>query len=365
MDLMFADRIVVSPVGGGAMPLSGQENPSSAFNASSKLTVRLMVTFLSAALLQVIPMPSAHAFESETSSTTNVLQQARAYSQGVGVRLDSQRAAVLFQQAMDQGSLEAMASLGNLYVHGRGVAKDDSKGIGLITAAADQGDPVGLRFAGTLYEEGQAVPQDFSKAKAFYERAAAKGDAPALGRLGMMYLFGRGVLQDEGKGKEFLKKGSAAGDVWSKVELGRVYGSSANAAERPLAIAEYMAAAQAGNRVASYRLGRIYEFGLVGQTKDITKAVQFYTHSMTRGNPFAQLAMGRLYMTGNGVEEDDIHAYEMFILAAAKHAAQAEVFQRELAQRMSAEQIAQASALAQKVMATSSQDDRSSSENKE
>ena len=221
----------------------------------------------------------------------------------------------------------------------------------MITASADQGDPVGLRFAGVLYQEGRAVPQNLSKAKSFYEKAIAKGDSAAMGRLGMMYLWGRGVPQDFAKGRDLLSQGASAGDVSAELELGRVYGASMNRTEWPSAIPLYIAAASAGNRIAAFRLGRIYEFGLLGQKQDIQTAVGFYKQSVMRGYPAAQVALGRLYMAGKGVEQDDVRAYSLFILAAAKGESRAEIYQHKLGQRINAQQIGQASAIAQKAMA--------------
>jgi TPR repeat protein len=258
-----------------------------------------------------------------------------------------------------------MAWLGNAYIHGRGVPTDLAKGSGLINSSAEHGDPVGLRFYGLMYQEGVAVAQDLPRAKEFYEKAAAKGDVPSFGRLGMMYLMGKGVPQDRAKGTDLLKAGSAAGDAWAKVELGRVYMTGLSSRDRALAVTEYTEAAQAGNRLAAFRLGRIYQLGYAGQKPDMEKAAHFYSLSAARGYPYGQLGLARLSMTGNGVQKDNVYAYALLMLAAEQGLTQAELYEHQLSQSMSASQIAQASILAQKFKARASQDEQSPPDSQE
>jgi TPR repeat protein len=292
--------------------------------------------------------------QEQISSSLNVAQTlsaAKAYLYGTVGLPDYAKAFQLFQQASEDGSVEANAWLGNMYLRGLGVAKDDSKATALIVNAASQGDPVGLRFEGAMYQLGLAVSQDLTKAKAFYEQAAAKGDGVSYGRLGMMYVLGAGVQQDRSRGVELLKKGSSAGDLWSKVELGRVYMTSQNSADKPLAVAEYTQAAAAGNSVAEFRLGRIYEFGLAGQKVDVQRAAQLYLQAVAKWHPYAQFRLARLYMTGNGVEVNDISAYELLTLASGQGVNEADVYLRQLSRSMTPDQIAQASALVEKAYA--------------
>lgn len=346
------------------MPLSTRNGSIFTTNAVVKGGLRLAVALPSLLLLQAALVISAHAFQQSDTDAASLLQQGRGYIQGLG-KYDPQRAAALFQKASDQGSIEAMAWLGNAYIHGRGVPTDLAKGSGLINTSAEHGDPVGLRFYGLMYQEGVAVAQDLPRAKEFYEKAAAKGDVPSFGRLGMMYLMGKGVPQDRAKGTDLLKAGSAAGDAWAKVELGRVYMTGLSSRDRALAVTEYTEAAQAGNRIAAFRLGRIYQLGYAGQKPDMEKAAHFYSLSAARGYPYGQLGLARLSMTGNGVQKDNVYAYALLMLAAEQGLTQAELYEHQLSQSMSASQIAQASILAQKFKARASQDEQSPPDSQE
>jgi TPR repeat protein len=73
-------------------------------------------------------------------------------------------AAELFQKAVDQGIVPALAELGRLYDKGRGVTKNSNKAAELYQKAANQGDPGGQAGLGRLYAEGKAMPQDTAKA---------------------------------------------------------------------------------------------------------------------------------------------------------------------------------------------------------
>lgn len=168
-----ADRVKVTACQVPVRPLS---------RASRRMFVRL-----SAAAMSVWALPRLLRAQDGSSSASGLLQQGLMYCQGDGAVVNYSKAAALFQQALDAGSVDAQAWLGSLYLRGRGVARNDATAAGLISASAGAGSPVGLRFTGVLYEEGRTVSQDYTQASKFYEQAAAKGDAVAWGRLGMLY----------------------------------------------------------------------------------------------------------------------------------------------------------------------------------
>jgi len=64
--------------------------------ATFRRAVRLFAALLLLVVLEVFMMASAYGSQSGVSSTDSLLQQARAYNQGQGVRLDPHRAASFF-----------------------------------------------------------------------------------------------------------------------------------------------------------------------------------------------------------------------------------------------------------------------------
>jgi hypothetical protein len=69
-----------------------------------------------------------------------------------------------------------------------------------------------------------------------------------------------------------------------------------------------------GNFPAQFRLASSREAGLTGES-DTVAALEFYTWAAVRGDAFAQLQLGHMYATGQGVAQDLVSAYAWLNLA--------------------------------------------------
>ena len=87
-----------------------------------------------------------------------------------------------YQKAADNGDVDAMVNLGDLYANGQGMA-DYAMAGEWYQKAADNGDANGMWGLGWLYEHGQGVAQDYAKAREWYQKAADKGNLGAKARL--------------------------------------------------------------------------------------------------------------------------------------------------------------------------------------
>jgi TPR repeat protein len=65
-----------------------------------------------------------------------------------------------------------------------------------------------------------------------------------------------------------------------------------------------MRAADEGYDVALYELGRAYEFGRRGVSRDEAKAIYWYQEASERGNIQAQYWLGLKYESGDGLPKD-------------------------------------------------------------
>lgn len=83
------------------------------------------------------------------------------------------------------------------------------------------------------------------------------------------------------------------------------------------AVKLFTEAANGGITVAKYKLGKLFLSG-DGVEKDIAKAVEWLKQSAAGENEFAEYALGRLYLKGAEVEKNDVVAEE-YLLKAAKH----------------------------------------------
>jgi TPR repeat protein len=77
-----------------------------------------------------------------------------------------------------------------------------------------------------------------------------------------------------------------------------------------------LAKASAGDPVAQYELGRMYEFGEGVRTDSVT-AAKWYRKAAEKDLARAQYSLGRMYASGDGVEQDWTKAAEWLRKAAA------------------------------------------------
>lgn len=79
----------------------------------------------------------------------------------------------------------------------------------------------------------------------------------------------------------------------------------------------YTQAADAGDQITQYHLGKLYLQGEV-ISKDITKAVEYLTAAAEQGHQYAQYALGKLYLTGDEVMQDKEQAAYWLTQSAAQ-----------------------------------------------
>jgi hypothetical protein len=70
----------------------------------------------------------------------------------------------------------------------------------------------------------------------------------------------------------------------------------------------------AGNASAQHNLGFMYEKGY-GVPRNPAIAANWYQKSANQGYPAGQLALGRLYFEGDGLQRDLVEAYKWMYLA--------------------------------------------------
>lgn len=58
----------------------------------------------------------SNAYQADANSD-DLFLQAKAYDQGIGVKPDKRKAAMLYQEAMEQGDMRAKLNLGLMYIH--------------------------------------------------------------------------------------------------------------------------------------------------------------------------------------------------------------------------------------------------------
>ena len=231
------------------------------------------------------------------------------YERGFGVKKDFKRAFYWYQKAASKGHIRSQYSLGYFYQYGLGVPKNSvtafqwyqkivqnkkiqaleniDKGTGTVSMA--------MTRLGELYSSGNGVAFDMKKAMKWYFKAADMGSKRAQYALGSVYSRGIGGMPKDGiKAYNWFIKVVASGT--------------------PPELSFFPVTNE--NKFAYGSIGNLYEFGNVGFTSDLKKAVEFYKKAAGKDEVVSLTALGRLYEDGKGVPEDDQRAIEYYQKAA-------------------------------------------------
>jgi uncharacterized protein len=192
----------------------------------------------------------------------------------------SQRAIALYEEAANQGSVDAMIQLYTIYWEGQEVPTNRVKAIEWITKAGNTGNAYAEFMVGYHYETrrweyhgAQLVYTSPHWPEAFHwYRLSAKQNWPAgQYHLGMLYLRGKGVEIDEARGLELVRAAVDQGLPDAMHDLAQCYafgiGEPRNDADRPI---ELLRRSKSWDELISR-----YEAGL-GTERDLTAAAECY-----------------------------------------------------------------------------------------
>jgi TPR repeat protein len=201
----------------------------------------------------------------------------------------------VFVSAAEKGLAPAQSRLGYMYAEGLGVTQDSEKSEHWYRMAANQGDIDAMVSLGNIY---YGIRNDFNTAFHYYSDAADAGDADAQLSLAYMYLRGEGVEQDYEKAFKWTEKSAEQGLAQAQNELGRAYEQMKQDYNK--AIEWYKKASAQGYQDAQKNLDRLYENGGASQTAskkstaddplgDLDLDNLFTDEDTVGGDPFADL----------------------------------------------------------------------------
>ena len=198
------------------------------------------------------------------------------FQKGIDYYLDESyvEAAKYFRLASDGGHAEAQGFLGTLYDNGKGVEQNHKEALKWYRKAANQGDLESQYDMGLIYEVGDGVPQDYKQAADWYLKAAEQGHGEAVFKMGLLYDLGLGRKENQQQALQW-----------------------------------YRQAADQGNASAIHNMGAIYYSGGNGVVVDVPKAAKLFKQAAKHGLGISQLALGEMYLFGEGLEIDPVEAY--------------------------------------------------------
>ncbi len=144
-----------------------------------------MRRLIHSAFLAVVLLSSA------TALGASLEEGLAAYSQG-----DYDTAWKICQPLADEGNVEAMYCVGQMYANGFGVAMDDANAMKWFGMAAGEGHPEAMYRLAVMHANGWGVPMNEVAAAGFYRLSAGFGYIPAQSAMGFCYKHGAGVEKD-------------------------------------------------------------------------------------------------------------------------------------------------------------------------
>ena len=191
----------------------------------------------------------------------------------------------LLKKAAAGGHVQAMLTLGSLYLYGGAIQINRARSLEYFEQAAAAGDGTGLAQYGMMLMWGE---QNWSRAQKILVRAGEMGDSSAWVTLaeGAMYGYLGGGRYSRAKFDGYAAKARAAGQ--SRIEvldaIRQMWGISM-AADGPAAVAKLRAAAEKGNAdAAKYLISLLRDGNGMNVARDRTaasEAVAKYTSLLT------------------------------------------------------------------------------------
>jgi TPR repeat protein len=183
-------------------------------------------------------------------------------------------------------------------------------------------------------EDGGGTRKDPMKAIQWYKRAATLGDTPAMYKMGMILL--KGLLGQPKNPREavgWLKRAAERSDAENPHalhELGLLYESAqpndAILRDEQYAFSLFKQAAELGYKFSQFRLGCVFEYGLMGCPVDPRLSIMWYSKAATQEEHQSELALSGWYLTGSDgvLQQSDTEAYLWARKAAMAGLAKAE-----------------------------------------
>ncbi|KAL8915658.1 MAG: hypothetical protein Q9172_006789 [Xanthocarpia lactea] len=245
----------------------------------------------------------------------------------------------LVKKLVQSGYPDAMFYFGDCYTRGfLGLESDAKEAFGQYQSAAKAGHAqAAYRVAVCCemgLEEGGGTKRDAVKAMQWYHRAATLGDTPAMYKMGVIQL--KGLLGQPKNAKaalSWLQKAAEKADKENPHalhELALLYeepnGIEGLRKDEGHAKQLFIEAANLGYKFSQFRLGRAFEYGLLGCPIDPRQSIAWYSKAAVQDEHQSELALSGWYLTGSeGVlQQSDTEAYLWARKAAQAGLAKAE-----------------------------------------
>lgn len=238
---------------------------------------------------------------------------ATAYEMGDVLPKDEQKAAQLYQLAVDGGSKTALTMLGNCYRAGIGVEQNKEKAVELYKMAVESGNmdevnPWSEYIMGLCFSSGTGVEKDESKALEWFYKAArnGEGNTDAMFEIGLYNFQGIVTEKNYKQAFDWFSIASEKGDPDSNLFLGYMYRDGLYVESNfDTAFEFFSKAADAGLPSAIKEIGFLY-FNGQGVERDVQTAINWFRKGAELGDSIAQRMTAFSYTDFCSPEECDL-----------------------------------------------------------
>ncbi len=198
------------------------------------------------------------------------------------------------QKAVDQGYVQSILNMAEMYVHGDGVEVNPTKAIQLLHRAESLAQSTNMYGIAHIYHE----LDDGANAVKYYTLAAETVPS-AQYLLGVFYLQGQYVDWDIHKAIYWFEKAADNGYAEAQAALATCYDTEEYGVQNGLlALKWYNKAIDNGFYDVLHNVANIYANGIV-IPRNIDKAIQYYTLSAEKGFVNSQSYLSQIYHDGN------------------------------------------------------------------
>jgi TPR repeat protein len=211
-----------------------------------------------------------------------------------------QVAAEWYQKAAEQGHVQAMIALADLYYYGH-LERNYPEAVKWYKKAAESGAHAAVIRLAELYADNhEKFPANLPEAIRWYRVAAGKDDEKAQYKLGCLLLDPKSGQQDRAEAEKWLTKAAENGFAEARLKLASIRNQSPDAAAAEMSRDELEVAAYRGEGQTRLLLGKAYEEGIGGPV-NLPAAAKMYWWTANIGpekdRPEALRRVVKLYAT--------------------------------------------------------------------
>lgn len=220
-------------------------------------------------------------------------------------------------KSAEQGYTVAKYKLGKMFLHGDQVQNNIPYALRWLEDAVEDHNQYAEYLLGKALLRGDEVEQDIPRGESLLQRSANQQNRFAQYALGKALLDGELILQNIPEAITLIKASADQGFPVAQYVIGKMLYQGEWLPKDTLGALDYLEAAAAKqNPYAAYLAAKIR---LSEENyKDISKIIRDFEIAAENGNDFAEYQLGKLYLYGKEIEQDQEKAIN-YLVQAAEH----------------------------------------------